>query len=141
MCSNAKLILGLVGVLGCAPVLAKEYWTLKPALIEAIDAPSGAVRGDLVGPAADLIVNTTKSTAPVTFEVTTIKAFKQEGCKQFRIIIRQDNVPTTDGRLATITPTYTMNMCRDGSAPVEGMDLEAVGKMLNQNGELADPAD
>lgn len=115
---------------------AKDFSTLKPAMIEAIDAPGGKVSGRLVGPAADLIVNTTKSTAPVTLEITTLKSFKQEGCKQFQIILTQEGIPTKEGRLGVFQPIYTMNMCRNGSPPVEGMDLEAVGKFLNENGGL-----
>jgi hypothetical protein len=131
------LLLGVV-MLASIPGLAKDYESFKPALIEAIDAPGGAVSGRLVGPAANLIAGTTKSTAPITLEVATLSSFKQEGCKRFRVALRQENVPTTSGALAAFAPIYTLNMCRDGTPPTEGMDLDAVGKALRASGRAGE---
>lgn len=107
-----------------------EYWSPKAAMIEAIDAPGGRATGVLRGPIADQFVMTTKSTSPVEIEVTTIKSFKQEGCKRLNVRLKQANVPTKDGKTTDFGIDYGINLCRDGSPPTEGMDLEEVGKVL-----------
>lgn len=110
--------------------IGSEYANLKDVLIEAIDAPGGQITGRLIGPTADIISRTTQSAAPIELEVSTLKSFKQEGCKQFRIVLRQRNIQTTNGQMGIFEPIYTMNMCRNGSPPTEGMDLDRVAKDL-----------
>lgn len=63
-------------------------------------------------------------------EVTTIKSFKQEGCKRLNVRLTQANVPTKDGQTIDFAIDYGINLCRDGSPPTEGMDLEKVGEVL-----------
>lgn len=113
---------------------ATEYWSPKAAMLEAIDAPGGRVSGILRGPVADQFAGTTKSTAPVEIEVTTIKSFKQEGCKRLNVRLTQANVPAKHGKLGEFGIDYGINLCRDGSPPTEGMDLEKVGKALGSGG-------
>lgn len=64
---------------------AAEYTNTKPLLLQAIDAPDGRAQGEIVGPIADKFRETTKSSAPVMAEVTTLKSFKQEGCKRLSL--------------------------------------------------------
>lgn len=109
--------------------MAKDYDSIRTAMIEAIDAPEGKVSGRVVGRAADFISNATKSPAPITLEISTLQSFKQAGCKRFQIALRQENVPTIDGKRAVYAPTLTMNMCRDGSPPVEGMNIDDLGRI------------
>jgi hypothetical protein len=111
-------------------VHAAEYTSAKPLLLQAIDAPDGRVEGELVGPIADKFRETTKSTAPLMAEVTTIKSFKQEGCKRLNLRLKQANVMTKEGKPVEFAVDYGINLCRDGSPPTEGMDLEKVGKAL-----------
>jgi len=99
-------------------------------MIEAIDAPGGLVSGILLGPIAEQFAGTTKSTSPVEIEVTTLQSFKQEGCKRLNVRLKQANVPTKDGKSAEFGIDYGVNLCRDGSPPTEGMDLEQVGRAL-----------
>lgn len=113
---------------------ADRYTNIKPLLLQAIDAPDGRDEGEIVGPIADKFRETTKSSAPVMAEVTTIKSFKQEGCKRLNVRLTQANVPTKDGKLAEFAVNYELNLCRDGSPPTEGMDLEKVGKALGSGG-------
>jgi hypothetical protein len=120
----------VAGVISPAGVMAVEYSNPKAAMLEAIDAPAGRVSGVLRGPVADQFAGTTKSTAPVEINVTTIKSFKQEGCKRLNVRLKQANVPTKDGKLTEFGVDYGINLCRDGSPPTEGMDLEKVGKAL-----------
>lgn len=108
----------------------RRYWSPMAAMIKAIDAPDGRVSGILRGPIADQFAMTTKSSSPVEIEVTTIKSFKQEGCKRLNVRLKQANVPTQDGKTTEFGIDYGINLCRDGSPPTEGMDLEQVGNLL-----------
>ena len=109
---------------------AAEYTSAKALLLQAIDAPDGRAQGEIVGTIADKFRETTKSSAPVMAEVTTIKSFKQEGCKRLNVRLTQANVPTKDGQTIDFAIDYGINLCRDGSPPTEGMDLEKVGEVL-----------
>ena len=109
---------------------AAEYTSTKPLLLQAIDAPDGRAQGEIVGPIADKFREATKSSAPLMAEVTTIKGFKQEGCKRLNLRLKQANVMTREGKPAEFAVDYGINLCRDGSPPTEGMDLEKVGKIL-----------
>lgn len=113
-------------------VAASEYWSPKAAMIEAIDAPGGRVAGILRGQIADQFATTTKSSSPVEIEVTTLKTFKQDGCRRLNVVLKQANVPTTDGKTTDFAIAYGINLCRDGSPPTEGMDIEQVGNILKQ---------
>ena len=46
--------------------------------------------------------------------------------------LKQANVPTKKGKLTELAVNYGLNLCRDGSAPIEGMDLGNVGKALER---------
>ena len=121
-------------LLSVAPGLstAADYTSVKPVMLEALDAPGGMANGVLVGPIADKFSASTGSPAPVVVEVTTLKRFKQEGCKRHNLRLKQANVPTKEGKLAEFGVDYGLNLCRDGSSPTEGMDLEKVGKVLER---------
>lgn len=123
-----------LSLLALAPsvAVATEYSNVKPVMLEAIDAPGGVANGVLVGPIADKFSATTGSASPVVVEVTTLKSFKQEGCKRLNVRLKQANVPTKEGELTEFSVNYGLNLCRDGSAPTEGMDVGNVGKGLGQ---------
>lgn len=125
-------LIALITLGSSVAMAAPEYWSPKNAMIEAIDAPGGRVSGILRGPIADQFAATTKSVSPVEIEVTTLKAFKQEGCKRLNVVLKQANVPTKDGKTTDFAMAYGINLCRDGSPPTEGMDLEQLGKILRQ---------
>lgn len=129
---KAVLIAWAIMMASHAVLAAQEYLSPKTAMIEAIDAPDGRVSGVLVGPIADHFAATTKSTSPVLLEVTTLKSFKQEGCKRLNLRLKQSNVPTKDGKMTDFGIDYGINLCRDGSPPTEGMGLERVGVALRQ---------
>lgn len=112
---------------------AAEYTSAKPLLLQAIDAPDGRAQGEIVGPIADKFRETTKSSAPVMAEVTTLKSFRQEGCKRLNVRLEQANVMTKEGKPVEFAVDYGINLCRDGSPPTEGMDLEKVGNVLRRH--------
>jgi hypothetical protein len=111
---------------------AAEYANIKPLLMHAIDAPDGKAAGVLVGPVAEKIVSTTGSSAPVRAEVTTIKSFGQEGCKRLTVRLRHADVPTKNRKKTVLAMDYGINLCRDGSPPIEGVDVEHAGKALER---------
>ncbi|MDO9227354.1 MAG: hypothetical protein Q8M09_11885 [Pseudomonadota bacterium] len=103
------------GMLLSVASLASEYTSAKPLLLQAIDAPDGRSKGILVGTVAEKFVSTTGSSAPVRVEVTTVKRFKQEGCRRLNLRMSQADVPTKDGRKVVFAMDYGINLCRDGS--------------------------
>lgn len=126
------LAAGTLFLLPSLSVAATEYASVKPLMLEAIDAPSGTSLGTLTGPIAEKFATTTGSRAPVQVAVTTLKNFRQEGCKRLNVRLFQDSVPTKEGKPTGVGFDYGINLCRDGSPPVEGMDLESLGGALRQ---------
>ncbi|WP_126448350.1 hypothetical protein [Sulfuricystis multivorans] len=131
MHNNLTIIIAAVTLFSWVPTaIADQYTNTKDLLVQAIDAPDGRAQGEIVGPIEDKFRETTKSSAPVIAEVTTLKSFKQEGCKRLNLKLSQANVPTKDGGMTEFAVNYGINLCRDGSPPTEGMDLEQIGKAL-----------
>lgn len=108
-----------------AMVLAEPSATVKQLLMMAIDAPDGKASGVLTDAVADKFRETTGSPLPVLVEVSTLKHFRQEGCRRLNLRIRQEG----EGK-RQFGIDYGINLCRDGSPPTEGMDLEQAGKVL-----------
>jgi len=119
-----------VGWLPCAQ--GADYTNIKPLLLQAIDAPDGKVTGVLVGPVSYKFRYSTGSSEPVLAEVTSIKRFKQEGCKRRNVRLSQADVPTKDGKRTVLVMDYGINLCRDGSPPIEGVGVEHAGKALER---------
>ena len=117
-------------VSACA--FATEYTSVKQLMVRAIDAPDGKASGFVLGQIAEKFQRTTGSSARVKAEVSTIKSFHQDGCKRLNVRLTQSDVPTSDGKRAEFGVDYGLNMCRDGSPPTEGMDLEQAGKALER---------
>jgi len=115
-----------------AAAFADEYISVKPLLLRAIDAVDGKSSGILVGPIADRFKRTTGSSVPIAAEVTTIKSFRREGCKRLNVRLIQGGVATSAGKFSDFGMNYGLNLCRDGSPPTEGMDLEQAGKALER---------
>ncbi|MCZ2157574.1 MAG: hypothetical protein LC114_27380 [Bryobacterales bacterium] len=88
---------------------AAEYASVGQLMLQALDAPGGTAHGVIVGPVAKKFRDTTGSVAPVMAEVTTLKSFRQEGCKRLNVRLKQANVPTTDGKLTEFGFDYGLN--------------------------------
>lgn len=129
---NWKSLVIVAGMMLSVASTAAEYSNIKPLLMHAIDAPDGKSAGVLVGPVAEKFVSTTGSSAPVQAVVTTIKSFKQEGCKRLNVRLSQADVPTKDGKKIVLAMEYGINLCRDGSPLIEGMGVEHAGKALER---------
>lgn len=109
---------------------------LKGLLLDAID--KGTTSGIVTDQIAAYIHKQTGTTAPVNVEVTTLKIYSQEGCRRLNA---KFTMPGVTMKLPSGEQAFEMNMginlCRDGSPPVEGMDLSEVSKSLSgQNGGI-----
>ncbi len=113
-----------------AMVSAEPSATVKQLLLMAIDAPDGKVSGVLNDPIADRFRQATGSTLPVLVEVSTLKHFRQEGCRRLNLRIRQEGTGKEQFGI-----DYGINLCRDGSPPTEGIDLEQVRPILEGVGQ------
>ena len=102
-----------------ALVLAEPSATVKQLLLMAIDAPDGKASGFLTDAIADRFRETTGLPLPVLVEVSTLKHFRQEGCRRLNLRIRQEGAGK--GQFGI---DYGINLCRDGGPPTEGIDLE-----------------
>ncbi len=105
--------------------IAEPSATVKQLLLMAIDAPDGKANGVLADAIADRFRQATGSTLPVLVEVSTLKHFRQEGCRRLNLRIRQEG--SGKGQFGI---DYGINLCRDGSPPTEGMDLEQASQVL-----------
>jgi hypothetical protein len=106
---------------------AESSATVKLLLLMAIDAPDGKANGVLTDAIADRFRQATGSPLPVLVEVSTLKHFRQDGCRRLNLRIRQEGIGK--GQFGI---DYGINLCRDGSPPTEGMDLEQAGKVLER---------
>ena len=122
----------LIAMVLSAGSSAAEYSSVKQLLLGAIDATDGRTSGFILGQIAEKFKRTTGSSAPILAEVSTIKSFKQDGCKRLNVRLTQSGVATSEGRAADFGMDYGLNLCRDGSPPTEGMDLEQAGKVLER---------
>ena len=129
---HSVAFIAIMAMSACA--FASEYTSVKQLMVRAIDAPDGKASGFVLGQIADKFQRSTGSSARVKADVTTIKSFQQEGCKRLNVRITQRGVPTSDGKSVDFGIDYGLNMCRDGSPPTEGMDLEQASSVLEEVG-------
>ncbi len=111
-----KVLIGLAMAMLAGAVQADTLGALMKA---AIDAPDGRASGVIDDAVASMIGKTTGRTAPVVARIETVRVFRQAGCRRLRATLSQP-VP---GQADAAFP-FEMNLCRDGSAPRESLDLE-----------------
>lgn len=116
MSCPSKLLIGLVMAMLAGTVHADTLGALMKA---AINAPDGRASGVLDDAVAGMISRTTGKAAPVAARIETVRVFRQAGCRRLKATLSQ---PVT-GQLDRVFP-FEMNLCRDGSAPRESLDLE-----------------
>lgn len=97
---------------------------MKHFLFQALSSPTGSAEGVLTDEKiSDYFQQQTRSNEPVKVSVSTIKHFKQEGCSRLAVVMGQDKVPLKTGGNVPFSVRYELNLCRDGSPPVEAVDL------------------
>jgi len=90
---------------------------LRPLLVAAIDAPDGAARGVLAGPAAEVLRRRGVSAEPLEVEVTTLKVYRQPGCRRLNVHFAQRAVKLGDAPPRDHAIAFQLNYCRDGQPP------------------------
>jgi len=98
-----------------------RYANIKPLLIKAID--EGQARGELEGKWSKLFQQRFDTKKPLSAYVTTIKHYKEEGCRRLNIEYSIDDAVTTTGKRDKLVMNQGVNMCRDGNPPMESVDL------------------
>jgi hypothetical protein len=125
----ARILITLLLVTSATLVSAESSTTVKQLLMMAIDAPDGKASGVLTDAVADKFRESTGSPLPVLVEVSTLKHFRQEGCRRLSLNIRQEGAGK--GQFGI---NYGINLCRDGSPPTESVDLEEASRILERFG-------
>ena len=116
MSCPGKLLIGLVMAMLAGAVHADTLGALMKA---AINAPDGRASGVLDDAVAGMISRTTGKAAPVEARIETVRVFRQAGCRRLKATLSQP----VHGQLDRVF-SFEMNLCRDGSAPRESLDLE-----------------
>ncbi len=116
MSCPGKLLIGLVMAMLAGAVHADTLGALMKA---AINAPDGRASGVLDDAVAGMISRTTGKAAPVAARIETVRVFRQAGCRRLKATLSQP----VHGQLDRVF-SFEMNLCSDGSAPRESLDLE-----------------
>ena len=115
MSCPGKLLIGLVMAMLAGAVHAHTLGALMRA---AINAPDGRASGVLDDAVAGMISRTTGKFAPVAARIETIRVFRQAGCRRLKATLSQ----TVSGQ-PEADFMFEMNLCLDGTAPQDGIDL------------------
>ena len=90
---------------------------LRPFLVAAIDAPDGRAAGVLAGSLAETLRKQGVSAAPLRVEVTTLRTYREPGCRRLNILFRQREVKLGDAPPTDRAAAFQLNYCRDGRPP------------------------
>ena len=99
---------------GATAELAED---LRPFLVTAIDAPDGRAAGILAGPLAETLRNRGISDAPLRVEVTTLRTYREAGCRRLNVRFQQSDVKLGEGPPIDRAAAFQLNYCRDGRPP------------------------
>jgi hypothetical protein len=102
-------------------VSSTQAASLGALMKSAINASDGRALGELDDPVAGLIAKTTGSAALVTARIETVHVFRQAGCRRLKATLSQ---PVSGQPEAVFM--FEMNLCLDGTAPQDGIDLAQV---------------
>ena len=114
--SLITIVVAALLALAAAPARADES---QHIIRRAIDAADGTAKGVIVGPVAERFKSTFKINAPVLMDVSTVKIFKQEGCRRLALRIYMPGGTITDkqGKHHPAEMKSQLNLCRDGNPP------------------------
>jgi len=90
---------------------------LRPLLVAAIDAQDGRATGTLDGPVAEALRHRAVSEAPLLVEVTTLRTYREPGCKRLNVRFEQRAVKLGDAPPADRTAAFQLDYCRNGQPP------------------------
>jgi hypothetical protein len=95
---------------------------IHDAMFAALRSQQGAYTSELKGDFAALVQQKLNTSAPVFVAVSTVRAFKQQGCKRLRADVTVPDLTWEDpktGAQNSFSYRYEMNLCPDGSPPLE----------------------
>jgi len=95
---------------------------IHDAMYAALRSDQGVYKGELKGDFAALVHQKLNTSAPVFVAVSTVRAFKQQGCKRLRADITVPDLTWKDPKTGvqnSFSYRYEMNLCPDGSPPAE----------------------
>lgn len=112
------LFFGLLQAAANAGAPPKAVTNPRELMIEAIEAPNGSASGYLTGEMADAIGRGFGTDAPLRIDVTTLKRYRQQGCRRLNVAFSQQDVhlpgePTSSARRID----FGIDYCRDGRPP------------------------
>jgi hypothetical protein len=130
MMSNPKAFLATCIVLAVGSANAQSTPFLRMAY-EAIDSKSGSAqyKFDKTVPWVSLMRQKLELPGPITVRSTVLKRFAQEGCAQVQTMFQMHEATLNNGRLEDTTFALNFNICRDGSPPLESLDLATVEEL------------
>lgn len=106
--------------------------SIRDYMLRAIDA------GEVSGPIDDATAQAWKqhsgSSQPVMVRVVPIRDFPQEGCKRLSVVLSQEGVPTVEGPKIRASMPMELNLCRDGSPPVDGAVKQKIQSVVEAAG-------
>lgn len=94
---------------------------LKELMFQALT--DGSASGEVTGEVRDTWVAVTKSNSPIVASIKRIKQFKEKGCGRIEVTLGQENVENLLKERVPMEGTVQFNLCSDGSAPAEGVDI------------------
>ena len=125
--ASIAVVAGAVAASPESPALPKH--DVQEALMHAMNSQDGRYRGELRGDFAALVRQKLNTTSPVFVDVSTIGAFRQKGCRRLQADITAPEVTWTDPKTKAkefLSLRYQMNLCPDGSPPLEATGLLSV---------------
>lgn len=125
-------------LMAALPMLSHAQADIHDAFFSALRSEQGSYQGELKGDFGAFVRQKLSTTAPVYVAVSTVRAFKQKGCKRLRADITVPDLTWKDaksGAINSFSYRYEMNLCPDGTPP-----MEAALETGNQTGVPVTPA-
>jgi hypothetical protein len=112
------ILLALLQADAGAGAIPRQVANPRDLMVEAIDAPDGRASGILNGEMADAIGQGFGTTAPLRIEVTTLKRYRQEGCRRLNVAFTQEGVRLPGEAVANARRIdFGIDYCRNGRPP------------------------
>jgi hypothetical protein len=120
------LVLALLQSAANAAAPPRPVTNPRELLIKAINAPDGTARGVLAGELAEGIAQGFRTTAPLRIDVTTLKHYRQEGCRRLNVAFTQEGVRLPGEAAGTARRIDVgIDFCRDGQPPSSRVEKES----------------
>jgi hypothetical protein len=141
---TARTILGIC-LLGCfAPLAQSQGMPFQQLTVGAIDAPGGMLsqRFSEDTPWVKAMRQRLELPGPVTVVTTVVKRFQQEGCARLQTkFIMHEAFINPQGKLEDTQVAVNYNLCRDGTPPIESMDIKDIQRWTSPQAGMSQKQD